>query len=62
MSGLPPVPDKVLARIDQIQYELEGGFPIEQGYIWTSCASVENGNPLFCDEEVAAELTDGPEP
>ena len=36
MSDLPPVPDKVLARIDQIQYELEGGFPVEQGYIWTS--------------------------
>jgi len=60
MNALPPVPDQVLARIDQIQYELEGGFPVEQGYIWTSCASVENGNPLFWDGEVAAELTDGP--
>ncbi len=60
MNDLPPVPDQVLARIDQIQYELEGGFPVEQGYIWASCASVENGNPLFWDGEVAAELTDGP--
>ena len=42
------------------QYEEVGEFPVERGYIWTSCASVENGNPLFWDDEVAAELTAGP--
>ena len=42
------------------QYPEAGEFPVEMGYIWTSCSSVENGNPLFWDEEVAAELTGGP--
>ena len=37
-----------------------GEFPVERGYVWTSCASVENGNPLFWDHEVADELTGGP--
>ena len=54
------IPESVTALIGRHQYELDGGFPVEQGYVWTSCASVENGNPLFWDEEVAAELTDGP--
>lgn len=57
---LEPVPDEVLARIDEIQYEGSAGFPVERGYIWTTCASVENGNPLFWDESVAEELTGGP--
>ena len=41
-------------------YEEEGEFPVEQGYIWTTCSSVENGNPLFWDEAVAEEITGGP--
>jgi acyl dehydratase len=35
-------------------------FPVERGYLWTSCASVENGNPLFWDDDVAADITGGP--
>jgi uncharacterized protein len=54
------LPADVAGLIDQVQYEETGEFPVERGYIWTSCASVENGNPLYWDEEVAAELTDGP--
>jgi acyl dehydratase len=46
--------------IGKVQYEEEGEFPVERGYIWTSCSSVENGNPLFWDDAVAAEITDGP--
>lgn len=42
------------------QYTQEAEFPVERGYIWTGCASVENGNPLFWDEQVAAEVTGGP--
>ncbi|KAA0235805.1 MAG: hypothetical protein JJLCMIEE_02139 [Acidimicrobiales bacterium] len=57
MSDLPP---DVEAKIGVIQHEEEGGFPVERGYIWTSCASVENGNPLFWDEAVASEVTGGP--
>jgi acyl dehydratase len=60
MTELQPIPDRVTDLIGFAQYEEEGGFPVEHGYIWTTCASVENGNPLFWDESVADELTDGP--
>ncbi len=33
---------------------------MERSYIWTMCASVENGNPLFWDDAAAGEITDGP--
>lgn len=46
--------------IDQPQYQETCEFPVERGYFWTSCSSVENGNPLFWDDAVAADLTDGP--
>jgi uncharacterized protein len=42
------------------QYEEAAEFPVEQGYVYTWCSSVENGNPLFWDADVAAEITDGP--
>ena len=54
------VPAEIAALIDVPQYDEVSEFPVERGYIWTSCASVENGNPLFWDEAVAEELTGGP--
>ncbi|MDP1805149.1 MAG: MaoC family dehydratase N-terminal domain-containing protein, partial [Acidimicrobiales bacterium] len=54
------LPAGVSELIDQVQYEMLGEFPVEQGYIATSCASVENGNPLYWDPVVAEALTDGP--
>ena len=54
------LPDDLVALIDQTQYPEDGEFPVERGYIYTSASSVENGNPLFWDDEVADELTDGP--
>ena len=54
------LPADVAALIDQVQYEETSEFPVERGYIWTACASVENGNPLFWDDTVAAEITAGP--
>jgi len=54
------LPADVEALVGAVQYEEEGEFPVERGYIWTTCSSVENGNPLFWDDEVAAEVTDGP--
>jgi len=57
---LGTVPDDVIALIDVVQYEETAGFPVERGYIWTTCSSVENGNPLFWDDAVAADITDGP--
>lgn len=57
MSDLPPEIEKL---IDEVQYEEAGEFPVERGYIYTTCSSVENGNPLFWDDEVADAITDGP--
>lgn len=54
------LPDEVTAMIGQVRYEDTGEFAAERGYIWTSCASVENGNPLFWDDEVADAVTGGP--
>ena len=60
MSGVSPD----LAAVDELigvpMYEETGEFPVEQGYIWTMCSAVENGNPLFWDPAVADELTGGP--
>ena len=52
--------ETVERTIGQPQYEEVGEFPVERGYIWTTCSSVENANPLFWDDAVAAEITDGP--
>ncbi len=54
------LPAAIEARIGRVAYEQTGEFPVERGYIWTTCASVENGNPLFWDDKAAAEITDGP--
>jgi acyl dehydratase len=54
------VPDDVQKLIDEPQYHEQGEFPVERGYIWTTCASVENGNPLFWDDAVAEEIAGGP--
>ena len=57
MSTLTP---EVEESIGRVQYEETGEFPVERGYIWTWCASVENGNPLFWDDDVAEAITGGP--
>jgi acyl dehydratase len=59
-EAAPDLPADIAELIDQIRYETSGEFPVEQGYVWTTCSSVENGNPLFWDDAVAAELTGGP--
>jgi acyl dehydratase len=60
MTELPDLPEKVQAWIGKTLAEDEGEFEIEEGYILTSCSSVENGNPLYWNREVAESLTDGP--
>ena len=57
---LPEVPEQVRAWIGQSRHEEEGEFDVERGYVFTSCASTENGNPLFWDDKVAQDLTGGP--
>jgi acyl dehydratase len=58
-EGASDLPLEVEAWIGQRRYEQAGEFEVERGYIATSCASVENGNPIFWDEKAARELTDG---
>lgn len=55
-ADLPP---EIQSWIGQKRYEIAGEFEVERGYIFTSCASVENGNPLFWEEKAAQELTGG---
>ena len=57
MSELPA---EVQSWIGQVRYEEEGEFDVERGYIFTSCASVQNENPILWDEKVAQEITNGP--
>jgi hypothetical protein len=54
------LPGEVKSWIGQVRYEEQTEFEVERGYIFTTCASVENGNPLYWNDEVANELTDGP--
>ena len=54
------LPDEVQSWIGQVRYEEATEFPVERGYVYTTCSSVENGNPLFWNDGVAAELTSGP--
>ncbi len=56
MSELPA---EVRSWIGEPRHEEESEFDVERGYVYTSCASVENGNPLFWDEKAANEITDG---
>jgi len=56
---MPELPEDVKSWIGQKKYELWGEFDVERGYIFTTCASVQNGNPLFWDEKAAQELTGG---
>ncbi len=53
------LPDSVEVMIGKPLYRQMGSFEVERGYIYTSCSSVENANPLFWDDEVAKSLTGG---
>jgi len=54
------LPAEVESWLGEKRYEEEGEFPVEMGYVWTTCAAVENGNPLYWDEKVADAITGGP--
>jgi acyl dehydratase len=56
---MPELPDEVKGWIGRKLYEQWGEFDVERGYVFTTCASVQNGNPLFWDEKAAQELTGG---
>ena len=54
------LPEEVQGWVGKERYHEDGEFPVERGYIWTTCSSVENGNPIFWDDELAETITDGP--
>ena len=56
---MPDLPAEVQSWIGEVRYEEETDFEVERGYVFTTCASVQNGNPLFWDDKVAQELTGG---
>ena len=56
---MPELPEDVSSWIGKKLYEQWGEFDVERGYVFTTCASVQNGNPLFWDEKAAQELTGG---
>ena len=57
LDTMSALPEDVGEMIGRVQYAEDGDVPVEQGYIWTSCASVENGNPLYWDPGTAAVVT-----
>ena len=54
------LPDDITGLIGVRQYEETSVLPAERGYGWTSCASVENGNPVYWDDATADAVTGGP--
>jgi acyl dehydratase len=60
MAESPDLPTEVQSWIGRKRYEQVGDFDVERGYIWTTCASVQNGNPVYWDDEAAALITGGP--
>jgi len=53
------LPTEVQGWVGKQRYPIESEFDVERGYILSSCASVENGNPLFWDEKAAQGITGG---
>jgi acyl dehydratase len=54
------LPGDVIDLIGVAQYPSLAGFDVERSYSWNTLAATGNGNPLFWDDDVAAELTGGP--
>jgi hypothetical protein len=52
--------DEARSWLNVDRHEVVGEFDVERGYFWTACASVQNGNPIYWDEQLAQELTGGP--
>lgn len=48
------LPQKVRDLIGKKQYQESTEFPIEMGYVYNTCAAVQNGNPLYWDAEATA--------
>jgi uncharacterized protein len=59
-GGADELPDDVAALIGVPQYRQTATFDAERAYGYDTCSATQNGNPIFWDDEVAAEVTGGP--
>lgn len=55
-----PIPAEVRAMLGRELYRERSEIEVERGYIHSTCAAAQNGNPLFWDEDAASALTGGP--
>lgn len=60
MTDTTDLPPAVQQLIGVPMYEEKTEFPIETGYVYNTCAAVQNGNPLFWDPAAAEAITGGP--
>ncbi len=60
MTDRSDLPAEIQSWLGEKRYEQVGEFDVERGYIFTTCSSVQNGNPIFWDDKAAAEITGGP--
>ncbi len=58
-TGGSELPAQVQSMIGTPMYEQTATFPAERSYGYNTLAATQNANPLFWDDDVAAELTDG---
>ncbi|MFN8052475.1 MAG: MaoC family dehydratase N-terminal domain-containing protein [Acidimicrobiales bacterium] len=54
------LPAEVTAMIGVPLYHQSADFDVERGYTYNTCAATQNGNPIYWDDEVAADVTGGP--
>lgn len=59
-SSATDLPANVQELIGKPRYEERSEFPIEMGYVYNTCAAVQNGNPIYWDRAVAETITGGP--
>ena len=53
------LPEEVTAMLGKQMYPETASFPVERSYAYNTLAATQNGNPLYWDDAVAAELTEG---
>ncbi|MEZ5320945.1 MAG: MaoC family dehydratase N-terminal domain-containing protein [Microthrixaceae bacterium] len=54
------LPAEVAEMIGRPMYHQVADFDVERGYTYNTLAATQNANPLYWDDAVAAELTNGP--
>ena len=58
-QSVTDLPADVQAMLGKPLYVEQTEFPIEMGYVYNTCAAVQNGNPLFWDAQAAQDITNG---